>query len=197
MEINMHEFLGPNNTGSVIMMHKVPGKTLPTPNSIRKLYHLKDGTTYRCNKYYHEINQLQDLKRALSEFHNSNANPRAYDCEVYFYTESKINFHSYLELRYPDAIIAGFNLTTECLKDLNQLLTFHRHLQCSRKRPLQFIENLEEIAAYSSKFGCTDETMICPRFDDLKSMFQDFGDQAYIENCNKLQIWHDTYIWKH
>lgn len=192
----MHEFLGPNNTGSIIMMHKVPGRTLPTPESIRKLYRLKEGTTYRCDKYYREINQLQELKQALSEYHMLHVSPRAYDCEVYFYTESKINFHSYLELKYSDAIIAGFNLTTDCLEELRDLLAFHQHLKASRKRPHQFIENLKDIAEKSSDFGCIDRTMTCPPIDELERIFQQFGDQAYKDNCNRLQIWHDTYIWK-
>jgi hypothetical protein len=196
-EKKMRGFLGPNKKGSVILFKEAAPSPLPTLNDIRLNFGITGGSFYKSHGWFrYEIDQIENLLNVISVA-NGNHPPRGnFTSDFIYYTEEDITSNSMFILKYSNVIIGAFNLTTDCMTDLQNMLRTHLDVSSTRRRPTSFIDKLEDEALSYREDGSTDLSITNPDIDNLRKIFTGYADQEYHAICTKLQAWHDTYQWK-
>ena len=193
----MREFLGPNKKGSVILFKESDTSTLPTLNDIRLNFGITGGSFYKSHGWYrYEIDQIEKLLTVVSVANGNHPPPETFTSDFIYYTEEDITSNSMFILKYSDVIIGAFNLTTDCMTDLQNMLRTHYDVSYTRGRPIAFIDLLETEALSYRENGSTDLSITNPDIASLQKIFTGYADQEYHAICTKLQVWHDTYQWK-
>jgi hypothetical protein len=196
-EIKMREFLGPNKKGTVILFKEVDHFPLPTLNDIRLTFGIKGGCFYQSHGWFRcEIDRLEDLLHLVSVSNGNHTRREAYTSDFIYYTEEELMANSIFILKYSNVIIGSFNLTTDCMTDLQKMLRTQYDVLSIRNRPRYFIDQLEKEAMSFKESGSTDLSIIGLDISGLRKIFAGYADQEYHAICTKLQAWRDTYQWK-
>lgn len=193
----MDEFLGAAGAATIVLLKLKDKEKPPSIKNLKRYLEVENVKYYKGDGWYRNgIRMLEQLLRIL----DSPKDPVSYwlnlNCTDFLQLDPEVNQQPFYQLTYSDITIAGFNLTNQCVTDLEKLLSIRYDL-CSMQDSVRiFLNKIEYNIEYAKVNSIVDVSMLDPKLEVLKRMFANYGDDA-LENINsRLAEWHQKYKWK-
>ena len=101
-----------------------------------------------------------------------------------------------MALKYSAQIVDGFNLTDQCISELDKLLERYRSI-CSMQDDIKYMwRTLEDNKEIAEKHLATDKTILNPDIPALQAILHGYGDSHYAQVAQEIRDWYETYKWK-
>ena len=193
----MSEFLGPHGKATVVLMNAHFETELPKLKDLEKILHIPDGRYYKSSgRNYHEVNKIHRLLNVLAELRGEDANKYKNHSSDYLITVAEVHSNLFMALKYSAQIVDGFNLTDQCISELDKLLERYRSI-CSMQDDIKYMwKTLEDNKEIAEKHSATDKTILNPDIPALKVILHGYGDSHYAQVAQEIRDWYETYKWK-
>jgi hypothetical protein len=193
----MSEFLGPHGKATVVLMNAHFETELPKLKDLKKILHIPDGRYYKSSgRNYHEVNKIHRLLNVLAELRGEDANKYKNHSSDYLITVAEVHSNLFMALKYSAQIVDGFNLTDQCISELDKLLERYRSI-CSMQDDIKYMwRTLEDNKEIAEKHSATDKTILNPDIPALKVILHGYGDSHYAQVAQEIRDWYETYKWK-
>ena len=193
----MSEFLGPHGKATVVLMNAHFETELPKLKDLKKILHIPDGRYYKSSgRNYHEVNKIHRLLNVLAELRGEDANKYKNHSSDYLITVAEVHSNLFMALKYSAQIVDGFNLTDQCISELDKLLERYRSI-CSMQDDIKYMwRTLEDNKEIAEKHSATDKTILHPDIPALKVILHGYGDSHYAQVAQEIRDWYETYKWK-
>ena len=101
-----------------------------------------------------------------------------------------------MALKYSAQVVDGFNLTDQCISELDKLLERYRSI-CSMQDDIKYMwRTLEHNIEIAEKHSAADKTILNPDIPALKVILHGYGDSHYAQVAQEIRDWYETYKWK-
>jgi hypothetical protein len=193
----MSEFLGPHGKATVVLMNAHFETELPKLKDLKKILHIPDGRYYKSSgRNYHEVNKIHRLLNVLAELRGEDANKYKNHSSDYLITVAEVHSNLFMALKYSAQIVDGFNLTDQCISELDKLLERYKSI-CSMQDDIKYMwRTLEDNKEIAEKHSATDKTILNPDIPALKVILHGYGDSHYAQVAQEIRDWYETYKWK-
>ena len=193
----MSEFLGPHGKATVVLMNAHFETELPKLKDLKKILHIPDGRYYKSSgRNYHEVNKIHRLLNVLAELRGEDVNKYKNHSSDYLITVAEVHSNLFMALKYSAQIVDGFNLTDQCISELDKLLERYRSI-CSMQDDIKYMwRTLEDNKEIAEKHSATDKTILNPDIPALKVILHGYGDSHYAQVAQEIRDWYETYKWK-
>ena len=193
----MSEFLGPHGKATVVLMNAHFETELPKLKDLKKILHIPDGRYYKSSgRNYHEVNKIHRLLNVLAELRGEDVNKFKNHSSDYLITVAEVHSNLFMALKYSAQVVDGFNLTDQCMSELDKLLERYRSI-CSMQDDIKYIwRTLEDNKEIAEKHSATDKTILNPDIPALKVILHGYGDSHYAQVAQEIRDWYETYKWK-
>ena len=193
----MSEFLGPHGKATVVLMNAHFETELPKLKDLKKILHIPDGRYYKSSgRNYHEVNKIHRLLNVLAELRGEDVNKYKNHSSDYLITVAEVHSNLFMALKYSAQIVDGFNLTDQCISELDKLLERYRSI-CSMQDDIKYMwRTLEDNKEIAEKHSATDKTILNPDIPALQAILRGYGDSHYAEVTQEIRDWYETYKWK-
>ena len=193
----MSEFLGPHGKATVVLMNAHFETELPKLKDLKKILHIPDGRYYKSSgRNYHEVNKIHRLLNVLAELRGKDVNKYKNHSSDYLITVAEVHSNLFMALKYSAQIVDGFNLTDQCMSELDKLLERYRSI-CSMQDDIKYMwRTLEDNKEIAEKHSATDKTILNPDIPALQAILHGYGDSHYAEVTQEIRDWYETYKWK-
>ena len=193
----MSEFLGPHGKATVVLMNAHFETELPKLKDLKKILHIPDGRYYKSSgRNYHEVNKIHRLLNVLAELRGEDVNKYKNHSSDYLITVAEVHSNLFMALKYSAQIVDGFNLTDQCMSELDKLLERYRSI-CSMQDDIKYMwRTLEDNKEIAEKHSATDKTILNPDIPALKVILHGYGDSHYAQVAQEIRDWYETYKWK-
>ena len=193
----MSEFLGPHGKATVVLMNAHFETELPKLKDLKKILHIPDGRYYKSSgRNYHEVNKIHRLLNVLAELRGEDANKYKNHSSDYLITVAEVHSNLFMALKYSAQVVDGFNLTDQCISELDKLLERYRSI-CSMQDDIKYMwRTLEDNKEIAEKHSATDKTILNPDIPALKVILHGYGDSHYAQVAQEIRDWYETYKWK-
>ena len=193
----MSEFLGPHGKATVVLMNAHFETELPKLKDLKKILHIPDGRYYKSSgRNYHEVNKIHRLLNVLAELRGEDANKYKNHSSDYLITVAEVHSNLFMALKYSAQVVDGFNLTDQCMSELDKLLERYRSI-CSMQDDIKYMwRTLEDNKEIAEKHSATDKTILNPDIPALKVILHGYGDSHYAQVAQEIRDWYETYKWK-
>ena len=193
----MSEFLGPHGKATVVLMNAHFETELPKLKDLKKILHIPDGRYYKSSgRNYHEVNKIHRLLNVLAELRGEDVNKFKNHSSDYLITVAEVHSNLFMALKYSAQIVDGFNLTDQCMSELDKLLERYRSI-CSMQDDIKYMwRTLEDNKEIAEKHSATDKTILNPDIPALKVILHGYGDSHYAQVAQEIRDWYETYKWK-
>lgn len=193
----MSEFLGPHGKATVVLMNAHFETELPKLKDLKKILHIPDGRYYKSSgRNYHEVNKIHRLLNVLAELRGEDVNKFKNHSSDYLITVAEVHSNLFMALKYSAQIVDGFNLTDQCMSELDKLLERYRSI-CSMQDDIKYMwRTLEDNKEIAEKQSATDKTILNPDIPALQAILHGYGDSHYAEVTQEIRDWYETYKWK-
>ena len=193
----MSEFLGPHGKATIVLMNAHFETELPKLKDLKKILHIPDGRYYKSSgRNYHEVNKIHRLLNVLAELRGKDVNKYKNHSSDYLITVAEVHSNLFMALKYSAQVVDGFNLTDQCMSELDKLLERYRSI-CSMQDDIKYMwRTLEDNKEIAEKHSATDKTILNPDIPALKVILHGYGDSHYAEVTQEIRDWYETYKWK-
>lgn len=193
----MSEFLGPHGKATVVLMNAHFETELPKLKDLKKILHIPDGRYYKSSgRNYHEVNKIHRLLNVLAELRGKDVNKYKNHSSDYLITVAEVHSNLFMALKYSAQVVDGFNLTDQCMSELDKLLERYRSI-CSMQDDIKYMwRTLEDNKEIAEKHSATDKTILNPDIPALKVILHGYGDSHYAQVAQEIRDWYETYKWK-
>jgi hypothetical protein len=193
----MSEFLGPHGKATVVLMNAHFETELPKLKDLKKILHIPDGRYYKSSgRNYHEVNKIHRLLNVLAELRGEDVKKYKNHSSDYLITVAEVHSNLFMALKYSAQIVDGFNLTDQCISELDKLLERYRSI-CSMQDDIKYMwRTLEDNKEIAEKHLATDKTILNPDIPALQAILHGYGDSHYAEVTQEIRDWYETYKWK-
>ena len=193
----MGEFLGPHGKATVVLMNAHFETELPKLKDLKKILHIPDGRYYKSSgRNYHEVNKIHRLLNVLAELRGEDVNKFKNHSSDYLITVAEVHSNLFMALKYSAQVVDGFNLTDQCMSELDKLLERYRSI-CSMQDDIKYMwRTLEDNKEIAEKHSATDKTILNPDIPALKVILHGYGDSHYAQVTQEIRDWYETYKWK-
>ena len=193
----MSEFLGPHGKATVVLMNAHFETELPKLKDLKKILHIPDGRYYKSSgRNYHEVNKIHRLLNVLAELRGEDVNKFKNHSSDYLITVAEVHSNLFMALKYSAQVVDGFNLTDQCMSELDKLLERYRSI-CSMQDDIKYMwRTLEDNKEIAEKHSATDKTILNPDIPALKVILHGYGDSHYAQVAQEIRDWYETYKWK-
>ena len=193
----MSEFLGPHGKATVVLMNAHFETELPKLKDLKKILHIPDGRYYKSSgRNYHDVNKIHRLLNFLSELRGEQVNRYKNHSSDYLITVAEVHSNLFMALKYSAQVVDGFNLTDQCMSELDKLLERYRSI-CSMQDDIKYMwRTLEDNKEIAEKHSATDKTILNPDIPALKVILHGYGDSHYAQVTQEIRDWYETYKWK-
>lgn len=193
----MSEFLGPHGKATVVLMNAHFETELPKLKDLKKILHIPDGRYYKSSgRNYHEVNKIHRLLNVLAELRGEDVNKFKNHSSDYLITVAEVHSNLFMALKYSAQVVDGFNLTDQCMSELDKLLERYRSI-CSMQDDIKYMwRTLEDNKKIAEKHSATDKTILNPDIPALQAILHGYGDSHYAEVTQEIRDWYETYKWK-
>lgn len=193
----MDEFLGATGAATIVLLKLKDKEKPPSIKSLKLNLEVENIKYYKGDGWYRNgIRMLEQLLRIL----NSPTDPVSYwlnlSCTDFLQLDPDVNQHPFYQVLYTDITIAGFNLTNQCMSDLEKLLSIRDDLCSMRESVKSFLNRIEYNIEFAKVNSIDDVSMLDPKLEVLKKMFANYGDDALESINSRLAEWHQKYKWK-
>ena len=193
----MGEFLGPHGKATVVLMNAHFETELPKLKDLKKILHIPDGRYYKSSgRNYHEVNKIHRLLNVLAELRGEDVHKFKNHSSDYLITVAEVHSNLFMALKYSAQVVDGFNLTDQCMSELDKLLERYRSI-CSMQDDIKYMwRTLEDNKEIAEKHSATDKTILNPDIPALKVILHGYGDSHYAQVTQEIRDWYETYKWK-
>ena len=193
----MSEFLGPHGKATVVLMNAHFETELPKLKDLKKILHIPDGRYYKSSgRNYHEVNKIHRLLNVLAELRGEDVKKYKNHSSDYLITVAEVHSNLFMALKYSAQVVDGFNLTDQCMSELDKLLERYRSI-CSMQDDIKYMwRTLEDNKEIAEKHSATDKTILNPDIPALQAILHGYGDSHYAEVTQEIRDWYETYKWK-
>lgn len=193
----MSEFLGPHGKATIVLMNAHFETELPKLKDLKKILHIPDGRYYKSSgRNYHEVNKIHRLLNVLAELRGKDVNKYKNHSSDYLITVAEVHSNLFMALKYSAQVVDGFNLTDQCMSELDKLLERYRSI-CSMQDDIKYMwRTLEDNKEIAEKHSATDKTILNPDIPALKVILHGYGDSHYAQVAQEIRDWYETYKWK-
>ena len=193
----MSEFLGPHGKATIVLMNAHFETELPKLKDLKKILHIPDGRYYKSSgRNYHEVNKIHRLLNVLAELRGEDVNKYKNHSSDYLITVAEVHSNLFMALKYSAQVVDGFNLTDQCMSELDKLLERYRSI-CSMQDDIKYMwRTLEDNKEIAEKHSATDKTILNPDIPALKVILHGYGDSHYAQVAQEIRDWYETYKWK-
>ena len=171
--------------------------SLPKLKDLKKILHIPDGRYYKSSgRNYHEVNKIHRLLNVLAELRGEDVNKFKNHSSDYLITVAEVHSNLFMALKYSAQVVDGFNLTDQCMSELDKLLERYRSI-CSMQDDIKYMwRTLEDNKEIAEKHSATDKTILNPDIPALKVILHGYGDSHYAQVTQEIRDWYETYKWK-
>lgn len=195
----MKPFLGPYGAATIVLFTSQFDSELPKLSDLKRLLQIPDGDFYRSTGNHRE--SIGYLEQTLKILRSPTLNPniRHYGNQRistdYLVTIADLRYSLFAALKYPAQLVAGFNLTTQSMAELETLLQQYHRVCILRNQCASWPEVLENQIETAKKLGVTEPSILEADFEAVRRVTENYGLDA-IQTCkDALQQWYDTYRW--
>jgi hypothetical protein len=193
----MSEIIKHFGQATVILFNAPFESTLPSKSQVRKL--LGSGQV----KYYARWGQFSDdITNLLCAHDVCSGTPSDYywrtsdtRCTHVFVTNHQVKYNAFAGLTYGAQLVAGFNLSGDCMTTLDQLLgargTLGQIKQSSESWASVARKNVEALA----KFGYVDATVSDLDLNAIDQFAKAYGNGALAAVEDDIRSWVAQYTW--
>jgi hypothetical protein len=193
----MDEFLGAAGAATIVLL-KLKGKEKPPSiKNLKRNLEVENIKYYKGDGWYRNgIRMLEQLLRIL----DAPKDPVSFwfniSCTDFLQLDPDVNQHPFYQVLYTDITIAGFNLTNQCMSDLESLLRIRGDICSMQDSVRSFLNKIEYNIEFAKLNSIDDVSMLDPKLEVLKEMFANYGDDALESINSRLAEWHQKYKWK-
>jgi len=195
----MKPFLGPYGAATVVLFTSQFDSELPKLSDLKRLLQIPDGTFYRSTGIHRE--SIGYLEQTLKILRSSELNPKIHYYSSlrmstdYLVTIADLRYSLFAALKYPAQLVAGFNLTTQSMAELETLLQQYHRVCHLRNHCAGWPEVLEGNIETAQELGVTEPSILEADIEAVRRVTENYGLDA-IQTCkDALQQWYDIYRW--
>ena len=196
----MKPFLGPYGAATIVLFTSQFDSELPKLSDLKRLLHIPDGAFYRSTG--HHSTEVGHLEQVLTILRAPDANPNRYTYRRkslstdFLITVAGVNQSLFMTLKYSAQVVAGFNLTTQAVEELNALLKQHHCIWNLRENCESWPSTLQDQMQEAQSMGLTDTSILEADFEAVFRVTKDYGLEAIQTSVKALEQWYETYRWK-
>ncbi len=193
----MDEFLGPTGAATIVLLKLAQDEKPPSIKNLKSNLDVAAVKYYKGDGWYRNgIRMLEQLLRILKTPNDPVHYWISLSCTDFLHLDPNVNQHPFYEIKYSNITIAGFNLTNQCMNELEKLLRIRSDL-CSMQESVKNFQSKIEFNIEFAKVNSIDDTsMIDPNLDLLKKMLENYGNEGLQIINSRLAEWHQKYKWK-
>ena len=193
----MNDFLGPYGKATIVLMRAHFDGDLPKLKDLKKILNITDGKYFKSGgKNYAEVHKLLELLLILKKLKDEATNWRDVRSTDYLVTASQVHSNLFMSLKYTAQVLDGFNLTTQSMIELQELLDKFTVICSMRSDIITMWSNLESNQKLATEKGMSDQTILNPNFPALQALLQGYGDAQFDTVVQAIEDWYETHRWK-